>query len=149
MLRIKKRGKEFKVPHYASTTAARDGNLPYIIAICLYSQQNYNKIFIYLFKTLNIQYLKFYHNSLRGCHFIKVENLRFCMGKGCARSGIVCKVAWTPSRGRFFNVYQPNLTVIATPSPINRSFKLFLSFYTVLPVASVYTQLINCLYHFQ
>ena len=34
-LRIEERGKELKVPHYTSTTAARDGNLPYIKAICL------------------------------------------------------------------------------------------------------------------
>ena len=33
-LRIKERGKELKVPHYASTAAARDGNLPYIKATC-------------------------------------------------------------------------------------------------------------------
>ena len=29
------RGKELKVPHYASTVAARDGNLPYIKVTCL------------------------------------------------------------------------------------------------------------------
>ena len=38
-------GEELKVPHYASAAAARDsnlphhdGNLPYIIATCFYSQ---------------------------------------------------------------------------------------------------------------
>ena len=35
---IEERGEELKVLHHASTTAARDGNLPYIMAICLYSQ---------------------------------------------------------------------------------------------------------------
>ena len=35
LLRIKERGKELKVPHYASTAAVRDGNLPYIKATCL------------------------------------------------------------------------------------------------------------------
>ena len=39
MLRSEERGKELKVPYHANTAAARDGNLPYIIAICLYSQQ--------------------------------------------------------------------------------------------------------------
>ena len=29
------RGKEFKVPHYASAAAACDSNLPYIKATCL------------------------------------------------------------------------------------------------------------------
>ena len=43
-------------------------------------------------------YLNFYSNSPRGCYFIKVENLRFCIGKGCARGGIVREVARTPSR---------------------------------------------------
>ena len=38
-------GEEFKVPHYASTAAACDGNLPYIIANCLYSQHRYYKYF--------------------------------------------------------------------------------------------------------
>ena len=33
------RGEELKVPHHASAAAARDGNLPYTIATCLYSQQ--------------------------------------------------------------------------------------------------------------
>ena len=37
-LRTRRRGKELKVPHYASAAAVRDGNLPYIIATCLYSQ---------------------------------------------------------------------------------------------------------------
>ena len=37
----KERGEELKVPHYASAAAARDGNLPYTITTCLYSQQNY------------------------------------------------------------------------------------------------------------
>ena len=39
LLRIKERGKELKVPYYASAAAVCDGNLPYIMAICLYSQQ--------------------------------------------------------------------------------------------------------------
>ena len=34
-MKIKKRGKELKVPHYPSAAAVRDGNLPYIIAILL------------------------------------------------------------------------------------------------------------------
>ena len=34
-LRIVERGKELKVPHYTSTTAACDGNLPYIKATYL------------------------------------------------------------------------------------------------------------------
>ena len=38
LLKIEERGEELKVPHYASAAAACDGNLPYIIAICLYSQ---------------------------------------------------------------------------------------------------------------
>ena len=38
------RGKELKVPHHASTAAVCDGNLPYIIANCLYSQQPIKKI---------------------------------------------------------------------------------------------------------
>ena len=33
------RGKELKVPHHASTAAARDGNVPYIKATCLISRQ--------------------------------------------------------------------------------------------------------------
>ena len=37
-LRIEEKGKEIKVPHHASAAAVHDGNLPYIIAICLYSQ---------------------------------------------------------------------------------------------------------------
>ena len=40
-------------------------------------------------------YLNFYNNSPGGCYFIKVENLRFCMGKGCARGGAVREVAQT------------------------------------------------------
>ena len=39
LLRIKERGEELKVPYHASAAAVRDGNLPYIMAICLYSQQ--------------------------------------------------------------------------------------------------------------
>ena len=35
LLRIKKRGKELKIPYYTSAAAARDGNLPYIKATCL------------------------------------------------------------------------------------------------------------------
>ena len=38
-LRIEERGEELKVPHHASAAAARDGNLPQIMANCLYSQQ--------------------------------------------------------------------------------------------------------------
>ena len=38
-LKLEKRGKELKIPYYASAAAARDGNLPYIMGICLYSQQ--------------------------------------------------------------------------------------------------------------
>ena len=45
LLKIRRRGEELKVPHYASAVTARDGNLPYydgnlpyIIATCLYSQ---------------------------------------------------------------------------------------------------------------
>jgi hypothetical protein len=46
-----KKGEEFKVPHYASTAAICDGNLPqlaicdgnlpYVMATCLYSQRFY------------------------------------------------------------------------------------------------------------
>ena len=36
LLRIEERGKELKVPHYASAVAAYDGNLFYIIATSLY-----------------------------------------------------------------------------------------------------------------
>jgi hypothetical protein len=35
LLRIKERGKELKVPHYASAVAACDGNLLYIKVTCL------------------------------------------------------------------------------------------------------------------
>ena len=35
LLRIKKRGKELKVPHHASAVAARDGNMPHVKATCL------------------------------------------------------------------------------------------------------------------
>ena len=38
---LKERGKELKVPYYASAAAIRDGNLLYVTAIyliCLYSQ---------------------------------------------------------------------------------------------------------------
>ena len=35
LLRSKERGKELKVPYYASAAAARDGNLPYVKATCL------------------------------------------------------------------------------------------------------------------
>ena len=35
------RGEELKVPHYASAAAVCDGNLPYIMAICPYSQHYY------------------------------------------------------------------------------------------------------------
>ena len=35
LLRIKERGEELKVPHYASAAAVRDGNLPYVKATCL------------------------------------------------------------------------------------------------------------------
>ena len=38
LLRIEERGEELKVPHYASTVAVYNGDLPYIIATCLYSQ---------------------------------------------------------------------------------------------------------------
>ena len=34
--RHKERGKELKVPHYTNAAAACDGNMPYIIATCLY-----------------------------------------------------------------------------------------------------------------
>ena len=37
LLRIEEGGKELKVPHHASAAAVCDGNLPYIMAICLYS----------------------------------------------------------------------------------------------------------------
>ena len=37
-LKIEERGEELKVPYYASTAVVRDGNLPYIMANCLYSQ---------------------------------------------------------------------------------------------------------------
>ena len=37
LLRIEEKGKELKVPYYTSTTVAYDGNLPYIIANCLFS----------------------------------------------------------------------------------------------------------------
>ena len=37
------RGEELKVPHHASAAAARDGNLPQIMAACLYSQHSLNK----------------------------------------------------------------------------------------------------------
>ena len=33
--KYKEGGKELKVPHYANTAAARDGNLPYIKAMYL------------------------------------------------------------------------------------------------------------------
>ena len=33
------RGEELKVPHHASTVAARDGNVPYVKATCLMSKQ--------------------------------------------------------------------------------------------------------------
>ena len=33
--KLKKRGKELKVPYHASAAAACDGNLPYIKATCL------------------------------------------------------------------------------------------------------------------
>ena len=33
-------GEELKVPHYASTVAAYDGNIPYIKATCLISRQH-------------------------------------------------------------------------------------------------------------
>jgi hypothetical protein len=39
LLRSKERGEELKVLYHASAAAACDGNLPYIMAICLYSQQ--------------------------------------------------------------------------------------------------------------
>ena len=35
LLKIEERGKELKVPHYTSTAAVHDGNLPYIKATCL------------------------------------------------------------------------------------------------------------------
>ena len=35
LLRIKERGKDFKVSHYANTAAVRDGNLLYVKATCL------------------------------------------------------------------------------------------------------------------
>ena len=35
LLRIEKRGKELKIPHHTSATAAHDGNLPYVKATCL------------------------------------------------------------------------------------------------------------------
>ena len=40
-------------------------------------------------------YLKFYNNSPRGYYYIKVKNLQFCMGKGCARGTAVREVAQT------------------------------------------------------
>ena len=46
LLRIEERGEELKVPHHASTAMARDGNLPYIIAVCFYSQQLYSLNYI-------------------------------------------------------------------------------------------------------
>ena len=36
---FEERGEELKVSYYASAAAVRDGNLPYIIATSLYSQQ--------------------------------------------------------------------------------------------------------------
>jgi hypothetical protein len=36
---MEKGGKEFKVPHYASTAAACDGNMPHVKATCLISRQ--------------------------------------------------------------------------------------------------------------
>ena len=33
--KIKKRGKEFKIPYHTSAVTACDGNLPYIKATCL------------------------------------------------------------------------------------------------------------------
>ena len=35
--KYEERGEELRVPYYASAAAARDGNLPYIMANCLYS----------------------------------------------------------------------------------------------------------------
>ena len=35
LLRIEERGKELKIPYYASAAAVRNGNLPYIKATCL------------------------------------------------------------------------------------------------------------------
>ena len=35
LLKIEERGKELKVPHHASTTAVRDGNLLRVKATCL------------------------------------------------------------------------------------------------------------------
>ena len=47
------RGKELKVPHYASAAAARDGNLPYIKAIRLTLRQlTLNNSYLSLFPTL-------------------------------------------------------------------------------------------------
>ena len=39
LLKIEERGEELKVPYHASTAVVRDGNLPYIMANCLYFQQ--------------------------------------------------------------------------------------------------------------
>ena len=36
--KYKERGEELKVLYYANAAAVRDGNLPYIIVTCLYSQ---------------------------------------------------------------------------------------------------------------
>ena len=47
-----KKGEEFKVLYYASAAAVCDGNLPYIIATCLYSQQLLYVITLFLF-TIN------------------------------------------------------------------------------------------------
>ena len=49
------RGKELKVPYYASAAAARDGNVPYIKATCLILRQHaLNNSHLPLFLTLAI-----------------------------------------------------------------------------------------------
>ena len=49
----RERGKELKVPHYASAAAACDGNVPYMKATCLTSKQHaLNNSHLPLFPTL-------------------------------------------------------------------------------------------------
>ena len=53
----KERGKEFKVPHYASAAAACDSNVPYIKATCLISKQYAsNNSHLLLFPTIANEY---------------------------------------------------------------------------------------------
>ena len=62
-------------------------------------------------------YLNFYNNSPGGCYFIKVENLRFCMGKGCARGGAVREVAQTSRAKRFLGMPEPQRPSIKRDTP--------------------------------